>query len=96
MTCRDDSASSLPLHDSPKPDRAKATGTDASSLVPPLVPNADKRCINGATAGNGQFFAMIKGSVGSVGDDKSSKRLSFPVKMEPSGNKYFGIIYILQ
>ncbi len=75
----------LPLDDGPSAERTKATGTDARTLVPLLVPMAVNSCTDGATAdkarrnGDSLRFAV------SGGIDNGRTSLSMKDKVEPKG-----------
>ncbi len=80
-----DALPALPLGDGRQSERMKATGTDAASLVPVLVPTARNQSTHGANADKEAPVRLTAGSAGSLGNVNSSNALATTVGMEPRG-----------
>jgi len=80
-----DALPSLPLGGGPDAERMKATGTDAASLVPVLVPTPVNSKTNESSGDNVARMRLPAGIGGSVGPGNGSAPLSSNVKMEPRG-----------
>jgi site-specific recombinase XerC len=69
-----DALPSMPLDDSPRSQRQKASGTDGTLLVPMLVPNAGNNSASGANADNSAGGGNAEAIPVSVAHDKGKQR----------------------
>ena len=76
---------SLPLGNGPHTQRAKATGTEARTLVPLLVPTPGNHSTNGAIADRMDWRGDPPGIAASIAADKSSQSKSTGVAKRAKG-----------